>query len=93
MPDHLDASAERAKPRERVEHALADITALLRRHRLVEGLLQEQRGDALGVEAAHEFTESAVTAKSRAELVRTLDRLHAADIAHILEALPLDERL
>jgi magnesium transporter len=94
MPDHLDApAAERGTPRERVENALAEITALLRRHRLVEGLLQEQRGDALGVEAATDFTESAVTAKSRAELVRKLDRLHADDIAHILEALPPVERL
>jgi magnesium transporter len=94
MSDPVEAvAAERGKPRERVERALADITALLRRHRLVEGLLQEQAADALGAEAATEYSESAVTARTRAELVRTLDRLHAADIAHVLEALPLDERL
>jgi magnesium transporter len=94
MSEEIDAvAAERGEPRERVEHALADITALLRRHRLVEGLLQEQAAEALGAEAATEYSESAVTAKSKAELVRKLDRLHAADIAHILEALPLDERL
>ena len=37
--------------------------------------------------------DSAVTRQNKAELVRKLDRLHAADIAHLLEALPLDERL
>jgi magnesium transporter len=94
MSEQHDAVAtERGSPRERVEHALADITALLRRHRLVEGLLQEQRAEALGAEAATEHTESAVTARSKAELVRMLDRLHPADIAHVLEALPLGERL
>src|SRR4029453_9905603 len=49
--------------------------------------------EALGAEAATDFTDSAVTAKSKAELVRKLDRLHTPDIAHILEALPLSERL
>ena len=94
MPDQIDTAAtEHGSPREQVESALAEITALLRRHRLVEGLLQEQRGEALGAEAASDFTDSAVTAKSKSELVRKLDRLHPADIAHILEALPLDERL
>ena len=94
MPDHADTTAsDRAEIRERGDDPLAEITALLRKHRLVEGLLREQRADALGDEAASDFTDSAVTARNRAELVHQLDRLHPADIANLLEALPLDERL
>jgi len=93
MPDVIDAPEDqRALPRERVEDALAEIIALLRKHRLVEGLVTEQRTDA-PAEAADKLADNAVTRASKAELVRKLDRLHAADVAHLLEALPLDERL
>ena len=86
---------ERPKARERVQDALVDVTALLRRHRLVEGLVHEQLehapvGDNTG---RGEIVESLVTRQNRAQLTRKLDRLHPADIAYILEALPLDERL
>ena len=40
-----------------------------------------------------ELAESVVTRQNKAALQRKLDRLHPADIAYILEALPLDERL
>jgi magnesium transporter len=99
MPDTIEAPAKhRALPRERVEDALADITALLRKHRLVEGLVAEQRtaeaADAAdAADASGALVDSAVTRQNKAELVRKLDRLHAADVAHLLEALPLDERL
>ncbi|MCC7327065.1 MAG: magnesium transporter [Burkholderiales bacterium] len=88
-------ASERPEPRERVQDALAEITALLRRHRLVEGLVHEQLKhvplddhDERGA-----VVESLVTRQNKAELQRKLDRLHPADIAYILEALPLDERL
>jgi magnesium transporter len=96
MPDTIEAPAKsRALPRERVEDTLAEITALLRKHRLVEGLVAEQRtaGAAAASGASDALVDSAVTRQNRAELVQKLDRLHAADIAHLLEALPLDERL
>ena len=93
MPDTIEtAEAHRAVPRERVEDALAEITALLRKHRLVEGLVAEQR-TAVAADAPDALAENAVTRENKAELVRRLDRLHAADVAHLLEALPLDERL
>jgi len=93
MPDTIDVPAEdRALPRERVEDALADITALLRKHRLVEGLVREQGIDASAAAPAA-LTDNAVTRQSKAALVHKLDRLHAADVAHLLEALPLHERL
>src|SRR5207244_8114431 len=94
MPDHVEASAsERPQSRERVEDALAEITALLRRLRLVEGLLKEQQAEAQDRDSAPEHAESLVTRQNKAELIRKLDRLHAADVAYLLEALPRDERL
>lgn len=93
MPDTIDVATEnRALPRERVEDALAEITALLRKHRLVEGLVREQGIDASAAGPAA-LADNAVTRQSKAALVQKLDRLHAADVAHLLEALPLDERL
>jgi len=89
MPDTVELSADHVEPRERVEDALARVTSLLRRQRLVEGLIVDQVGD--GGDAA--LRNSAVTQTIKAELERTLARLHPADIAFVLEALPLDERL
>ena len=89
------AAGERPEARERVQDALAEITALLRRHRLVEGLVHEQLEHApLGDHPDRGgLVESLVTRQNKAELQRRLDRLHPADIAYVLEALPLDERL
>lgn len=41
----------------------------------------------------HELIEQLVHKQNVAKLTQKLERLHAADIAYILEALPLDERL
>jgi len=90
MANRPDARApERSAPRERLQDTLAEITALLRRHRLVEGLIQDRQGGAPDGALA----QSPVTTQTRAELEERLARLHPADIAWILEALPLDERL
>ena len=91
----LDANTEqRPDSSERVQDALAEITALLRKHRLVEGLVHEQLTHAPVADAERApVVESLVTKQNRAQLQRKLDRLHPADIAYILEALPLDERL
>jgi magnesium transporter len=93
MSDLADANEERTEARASVQDALADVTALLRRHRLVEGLVHEQREHAPVGEVVADLAESAVYQRTKAELTRKLDRLHPADIAYILEALPLDERL
>ena len=86
--NHADAG--RAETHASVQEELAEVTALLRKHRLVEGFVhdpqQVEDGGAL-------LAESSIFKKSKAELQRKLDRLHPADIAHILEALPLEERL
>jgi magnesium transporter len=95
MSEIVEAKAEdRTEARERVQDALADITALLRRHRLVEGLVQEQLEHAPVSDSGRgDVVESLVTRQNKARLTRKLDRLHPADIAYVLEALPLDERL
>src|SRR5687768_457466 len=69
------------------ETFLEQVTELLRRRRLE-------------AEAAHdddrpprERIEELVQAGDREALQRELDRLHPADVAYILEALPLEERL
>ena len=66
---------------------LEQATYLLRKFKLVEGLvnLQETSDQPL--------TESSVQARNLSELQYFLEQLHPADIAHILEALPLDDRL
>ena len=93
MSELLDEKpTQHSEPRASVQKALADVTSLLRKHRLVEGLIQDQEGSEGGAEAG-ELAASAVYKKSKAALQRKLDRLHPADIAYILEALPLDERL
>jgi len=93
MADLLDDKpSPLTEPRASVQKALADVTALMRKHRLVEGLVEDQMSSEDRDEAT-QLAESAVYKKSKAALQRKLDRLHPADIAYVLEALPLDERL
>lgn len=87
-----DKTSHLTEPRASVQKALADVTSLMRKHRLVEGLIQDQNTSDEH-DAAADLADSAVYKKSKAALQRKLDRLHPADIAYILEALPLDERL
>ena len=84
--------ADRPEAPGRVEDALADVTFLLRKNRLVEGLVHDQAAHPPEGES-EALAESQVTRENRALLQRKLDALHPADIAYILEALPLDERL
>ena len=93
MPEIADKTpAEGGDARVRVEDALAEVAALIRKNRLVEGLVHEQAAHASDAERAG-LVESLVTRQNRAALAQKLDRLHPADIAYILEALPLDERI
>ena len=63
------------------------ITYLLRKYKLLEGLvnLQDQQDQSQ--------TDSLVQKRNLEEIQTYLNQLHPADIAHILEALPLDDRL
>ncbi|NBQ70320.1 MAG: magnesium transporter, partial [Nitrosomonadaceae bacterium] len=66
---------------------LQQVTFLLRKYKLVEGLvnLQDAPDESLA--------ESTVQKQNLSELQAFLDQLHPADIALILEALPLEDRL
>lgn len=70
-----------------VQQHLRDVQALISRHRLVENLVHRQDMPR------HDLVENLVHKQHTAELRHKLDRLHPADIAYILEALPLEQRL
>ena len=78
---------EAKEPQESMQDRLAQVVELLHRHRLVEDLTHRQEG------RQHERVENLVHRQNLAELQRKLDELHSADVAHILEALPLADRL
>lgn len=75
------------KTQETLQARLAQVVELLQRHKLVENLAHRQEGHH------QELVEQLVHRQNLVELQRRLDELHPADIAHILEALPLDDRL
>ena len=83
---------DRREAQESLQEALAEVTTLLRRHRLIEGLVYEQMEHGPGADRS-DLVESLVFKQDKAVLQHKLDTLHPADIAFILEALPLDERL
>jgi magnesium transporter len=82
------ATAAKTKKRAQgVQAALEQVRTLLQKHRIVEGMVHKQDMPR------HELVESLVHKQNLAELQKKLDKLHPADVAYILEALPLDERL
>lgn len=66
---------------------LQRVVTLLNRYKLLQGFvnLQNQMDDAL--------TESSIQKKNLDELQELLNKLHPADIADLLESLPLEDRL
>lgn len=71
--------------REKLEDRLAPILELLRRQHLVEQVADHSEGQTdLGAEV--------IQRRHRSELSRALGRIHPADVAHLLEMLPPDER-
>ena len=72
---------------EELQEHLAEVQTLLARHKLVEDLVQRQEGPR------HDLVEDLVHKQHLNELQRRLEPMHPADVAYILEALPLDERL
>lgn len=80
---------EAKKPQESLQDRLAQVVELLHRHKIVEDLAHRQSQDG-----QHQAViENLVHRQNLVELQRKLEELHPADIAHILEALPLDDRL
>jgi len=82
MPETIER-----KELEDLQQDLHGVQELLRRHRLVEGLVERQ------AMPKHELVETLVHKQHLAELRARLDQMHPADVAYILEALPINERL
>lgn len=72
---------------EDLQSKLEQIIYLLRKYKLVEGLVRLQDIPR------QELIESVIQKQNLASLQNVLDKLHPADIAHILETLPLEDRL
>lgn len=69
----------------KLEHRLAPLLELLRRQHLVEHLADRSEDrSALGTGMIHR--------RHRTELARALAKMHPADVAHLVEMLPPDER-
>jgi len=73
--------------KESLSESLQQVISLLDKHRLVESLVHSQQMPN------HELVESLVHKQNLQELQKKLDVLHPADVAYILEALPLEQRL
>lgn len=72
---------------EDLQTQLQRVIYLLRKYKLVEGFVNLQETPN------QEIAESSIQKQNLAELKHLLDTLHPADIAYILEALPIEERL
>ena len=81
------ARTARKKRTQSVQETLEQVRELLHKHQLVESMVHNQDM------RKHELVESLVHKQNLAELQNKLDKLHPADVAYILEALPLEERL
>jgi magnesium transporter len=75
------------KSKEHIEDSLRQVMDLITRQKLVESLVHNQDMPR------HELVESLVHKQNLAELSKKLDALHPADVAYILEALPLEDRV
>ncbi|WP_263260996.1 magnesium transporter [Pseudomonas sp. RIT-PI-S] len=72
---------------ESLQDRLGQVVELLHKQRVVEDLTHRQEGQHQAL------VENLVHRQNLVELQRKLDELHSADIAYILEALPLHDRL
>jgi magnesium transporter len=79
--------AEIQETKESLQESLQQVITLLNKHKLIEGLVQKQDMPKQAL------VETLVHKQNLAELQKKLDVLHPADVAYILEALPLDQRL
>src|SRR5690554_6902605 len=70
-----------------VQQHLRAVQELLARRRLVEDLVHRQEM------AHHDLVDGLVHRQHLAELQELLDNMHSADVAFVLEALPLEDRL
>jgi magnesium transporter len=74
-------------PEEHLRQHLREVIELLDKQKLEETILQHQ------AMPRHDLVETLLHKRHQAALKQKLDGLHSADIAYILEALPVDQRL
>ena len=79
--------AEHDELRPSVQESLQRVGELLRKHELVEDLVHRSPGPR------QELVENLVQKLHLVELQKLLDAQHPADVAYMLEALPLEQRL
>ena len=79
--------AEREETTSGVQDSLRRVTELLHQHELGESLVQRQQGPR------QELVENLVHKLHLVELQKLLDALHPADVANLLESLPVVQRL
>ena len=75
---------------ENVQEHLHQVNLLLEKQSLVETMTHDQE---LPRDERHELLDKMLHKRHQAELREKLDELHPADIAYILEALPIEQRL
>ncbi|MBI5658963.1 MAG: magnesium transporter [Nitrosomonadales bacterium] len=75
---------------ENVQEHLLQVQRLLEKHALVEAVAHQQE---LPRADRHELVDKLLHKRHLAELREKLSGLHSADIAYILEALPIEQRL
>jgi len=79
--------ADIQETKESLSESLQQVISLLEKHKLIEDLVHKQDMPK------HDLVESLVHKQNLQELQKKLDLLHPADVAYILEALPLEQRL
>ena len=70
----------------RLRQSLTEIARLLERHRVLEIMTQRQEGPR------RDLLESLQHRQNLAELHKRLHVMHPADIAYVLESLPIEDR-
>ncbi|OGA38756.1 MAG: magnesium transporter [Betaproteobacteria bacterium RIFCSPLOWO2_12_FULL_62_13] len=80
--------AETEEIRSSVQDSLEQVIELLRKHELAASAAAREETDS-----RRELVETLVHTLHLTELQKLLDELHPADVAYILEALPVEQRL
>ena len=89
--------SDKQDTKESLSESLQQVISLLEKHKLVENLVHKQGVSNHDLNkqglAKQDLVELLVHKQNLSELQKKLDALHPADVAHILEALPLEDRL
>ncbi len=90
VPPQIDPASTPARDPEEAQRALARVQALLEKQRRVESLVEREQTPA---QDKRPLVEQLVHRQHLTELKSIVDRLHPADVAYVLEALPPEDRI